>query len=386
MSNKIIYKGLLLATLVIAFISTIDNGYFVISTNAGYFVLAFWIMFAAFSYAYSGFRMPDYNKKSTIDFGIKFAFWPKVIIYMYTLFLIFSGLTEKRFLSSNIQTFINGLAAIAIFYFFKEKGFYLSTYAVIITYFIELLCMVIQGNITFHLEFHDLAFSVGYIVLFIAMTRKKWTMRILFTDIAVFGMIMLAGKRIGIAALLISIVWMFFASKIGEQLKKKYILVTGIALIIFFTLFVSMALNPIWMTWADSLGINWSGRDYYYSAMQKYAEFSPTFLGLGRNACSTIITEDFPYFQIGNIHSDILRMYIECGFFLFYIWMFFYLIYIPRHVCSKYGEKSAIYIMAATIYTFLVYLTDNTELYLMNQFFYLLTCLSIVYKEQNKIE
>ena len=35
--------------------------------------------------------------------------------------------------------------------------------------------------------------------------------------------------------------------------------------------------------------------------------FGTDFIGLGRNACQVILKEDFPYFRVGNVHSDILN-------------------------------------------------------------------------------
>ncbi len=57
-----------------------------------------------------------------------------------------------------------------------------------------------------------------------------------------------------------------------------------------------------------------------------------------------------------------------------------------RHLQQKYierkiGTKSSKFVMAVTLYTFIVYMTDNTELYLMNQFFYILTLLLFMNRE-----
>ena len=78
------------------------------------------------------------------------------------------------------------------------------------------------------------------------------------------------------------------------------------------------------------------------------------FYGLGRNACQVILKEDFPYFRVGNVHSDILRMYVESGFWMFSVWLIYYLIIMPKYIERKIGTKSSKFVMAVTLYTFIV--------------------------------
>ena len=295
-------------------------------------------------------------------------------------FLIFSGMTNKEYFSSNIQTFINGLSAIALFYFLGQDSLRISVYALVMSYIFLFLRSILIVHSS--LEFHDLAFSVGYIVLFFLNVRKKWRLRIVVIDICVLIMILLAGKRIGMVALMVSILWMIICNKLNESFQKKFVLITGGMLLGISLLFVNITLRPDWMKLVVALNINTSGRNYYYAAMADYAHFGIDFMGLGRNACQVIMSKDLSYFHVGNIHSDILRMYIEDGFLLFIIWLLFYLIIVPILSSKQFKKKTVCYIMTATLYTFIVYFTDNTELYLMNQFFYVLTILVYIYRDK----
>lgn len=66
---------------------------------------------------------------------------------------------------------------------------------------------------------------------------------------------------------------------------------------------------------------------------------------------------------------------------MFSVWLIYYLIIMPKYIERKIGTKSSKFVMAVTLYTFIVYMTDNTELYLMNQFFYILTLLLFMNRE-----
>lgn len=114
-------------------------------------------------------------------------------------------------------------------------------------------------------------------------------------------------------------------------------------------------------------GINSMGRNYYYEAIINYAEFSPTFLGIGRNAVTKILTTDLAYMHVGGVHSDIIKMYVENGFILFGWWLWYYLVYLTKVYRKKYGNQSAILYFGLVIYTFTMYLTDNVEIYFICQ-------------------
>ena len=303
-----------------------------------------------------------------------------MVIYIYTVILILLGLTDKEYFSSNLQTFINGLTAIAVFYIFGNKALKVSIYAVIAAYLILLLKCLFSGN---SLEFNDLAFSVGYIVIYMINVRKKWRLKVLFVDLIILIMILLAGKRIGIFALIIAILWLKISSKFDKKMYKNIMIISATLISTIALIFIAFALSPQWMEQIDSLGINLSGRDYYYSVMSDHAHFGIDFIGLGRNACQYIISHEYQYFHIGNIHSDILRMYIECGMVLFIIWLGYYFYIEPFIILKSYGTKAACFLFSITIYTFIVYFTDNTELYLMNNYFYILTFLTFLYMEKS---
>lgn len=310
-------------------------------SNNGYYILSLWIILAFVVIIINSFKIKNLNKSECLAIGFRYSFIPKMVIYIYTVILILLGLTDKEYFSSNLQTFINGLTAIAVFYIFGNKALKVSIYAVIAAYLILLLKCLFSGN---SLEFNDLAFSVGYIVIYMINVRKKWRLKVLFVDLIILIMILLAGKRIGIFALIIAILWLKISSKFDKKMYKNIMIISATLISTIALIFIAFALSPQWMEQIDSLGINLSGRDYYYSVMSDHAHFGIDFIGLGRNACQYIISHEYQYFHIGNIHSDILRMYIECGMVLFIIWLGYYFYIEPFIILKSYGTKAACFL------------------------------------------
>ena len=369
----------LIAALTFCFIANMSI-YTGINSDYAYYVMSFLVVLAAVKYAIRKFRITDQVKADVILFQFKYNFLSKVVIYAYSLVLQFLGLTEKRFITTNIQTFINGLSAISIFYLYGIKAFDYSCIAVICAYIIEVAAGVFCRGWDISLEFHDLAFSVGYIILYILYEKRYKSKRGLIFFVLTVFMVVAAGKRIGLLALVCTIILWKMMSRLGEHGKKRMMFWTGISIVAASFLFLQFTMNPDIRKIAAELSVGMSGRDYYYEALQPYIKNDITFLGLGRNAVQVIMTEDFPWFGIGNVHSDIYRMYAECGFVLFFLWLVWYLIKMEQSAAKKFDVHVAEFVFLLTVYTFIVYFTDNTELYLMNQYFYVLTMLIFIYQ------
>ena len=125
------------------------------------------------------------------------------------------------------------------------------------------------------------------------------------------------------------------------------------------------------------------GRSYYYQAIIKLCEFEPGFLGLGRNYVSMILNSEYAYLNVGGVHSDILKYFAECGFVLFGIWMWYYLIKVVRWLKENYSIKvvSCYYIL--TLYSFAIYYTDNIDTYFISQFIYILIITVVAINDKN---
>lgn len=363
---------ILVISLSIAFSSEI--GKIEIANNITYSILAIWIIWALIRFAINNFYIKNRFIGETLKTFIKYNFYPKIIIYVYTLILIIFGLTEKRFFSTNIQTFINAISAISILYLYKNKAFIYSIAALFLSYIYAFFGSVLIYGIRFyeHLEFHDMAFAAGYIIIYVLLIKKKiYKKDLKFILISVIITI-LAFKRIEIAALILVFAYFIFLKMLPIKWKKRLIEITGISFILICYLFIYIVTDGGIWEFMSSFGIEVSGRNYYYQAAVELSKFNITFFGLGRNSMATLFTTNYSYMNVGNVHSDILRMYIECGFALFGFWLWLYLYKMPKVIYEKFGYEAMQCIFLCTLYTFIVYFTDNTELYLVNQYFYML--------------
>ena len=87
---------------------------------------------------------------------------------------------------------------------------------------------------------------------------------------------------------------------------------------------------------------------------------------------------------VRGVHNDILKIYINFGFFGSLIWYVLNLVYFPVKFMEKYGKKVATIYMALILYLFVTYLTDNTESYFVCQVALLLIPITEYLKEKEK--
>ena len=155
MNNKI-KEILLIITLAFAFSEYLGDSLTRISDSITYSCLLFWIVAAVIKYVVTK-KSSCLNTEKNIVMNVllKENVKIRVIIYVYTLILIFLGITENRFFSTNIQTFINGCSAGAIIYIFGKKALKYSSVALVLAYIGAVSISIVKQ--TYFFEFHDLA-------------------------------------------------------------------------------------------------------------------------------------------------------------------------------------------------------------------------------------
>lgn len=389
--------------MIVAFTTRIGD--FKISQNVQYgisFIIGF-ISFISFLVGSKYKFEKNQNLKKSLGFLLKNFFVPALLIHLYSLVMIILGFFSKDYLCSNISMYSPILLAVSSIYLFGDKALNYCCTSLILSWFISIIfsfCLkgfrilpyaILQGyfgsgsnlGITVnYFELHDLILSCGmiliYITLFANNKLKSNFMLILF----VFIISLLGVKRIAALAFIMVYIMYRFLNKMSQKHKQKFYKIISYSVIIICYLFIFALMNENLVDFLNNkLHINLMGRNYYYSAISKYGNFSINYLGLGRSSVSTILTSTLSYLKVGGVHSDILKMYIENGFIVFGLWMIHYLVKIPKKLCKLNKYKTAFLYFCLIIYTFVLYFTDNVENYFIYQLFLCLITTTMFIKE-----
>lgn len=202
--------------------------------------------------------------------------------------------------------------------------------------------------------------------------------------IVTIAVLLISSKSISVLSLGVVSIISFVYGKLGKKEKKRLLKFCGLSFVFVIYLYVALVIDGKFFDIIESLGIFTSGRIYYYRVAEELASFSVTFIGYGRNALSHLFATKYSYMRVGNIHSDILRMYVECGFCIFALWIYNYFSYFPRKLEKISGTRVVFSYMLCSFYLFMTYMTDNTELYTVTQFFYIMIILECIRKEKIK--
>ncbi len=240
----------------------------------------------------------------------------------------------------------------------------------------ESLASVINCLVTFGeaegfmraLEIHDITFLFGQFFIYYMMfapknspaeKRLRWAGVILSVFFILLGL-----KRAVLPAVLLVCVYV----KLIRLTRKprRWILATGIALILFFYVYLYLTRSGILTSFLESLGIDMMGRDVLWSLPNDYYELSPLWKGLGFESVTELVNTWYEAGLINRaypLHNDILKIFIELGALGFTLWSLIHYLLYPAYWTKRHDTETGLLYMALLAYMTATYLTDNTAFY-----------------------
>jgi len=368
----------------------------VINQYIRYAVAAFWTIICFFSCQKGNKSI----RKSNIMFQLKKLLCPFIFFATYTVLIwLFTGQAEiknyTRLLSTILYltlgygfagagVLLYGNKAIdSLFYSGCTSYLFGSIIPVLLKFtiadiivFLKSTISGVNTDITNYMEVHDLTFAMGLFLLYYLFIEpsdeKKHRTKIVLCVLSIF----LGLKRIELLALFAVIGAYILLLKRAKTMKYRSS---------FFTIaFLSVILLYIWIVFDGTLlrlatlyGIDFKHRLAYYDYARSYYNFSPWFPGLGYTFFSKMWQEMYfagtrigGYGIAASLHSDILVMFIEVGFWGVIFWVFYYFKYLTMTFHKRYGILVSECFLLLTIYMFLLYFTDNTSTYTITQLVY----------------
>lgn len=343
-----------------------------------------WILYAVIKFAYNNFNWKSTNASIGL-WMIKSYLLPSIILHAWTIFLMIIGKLSWEYFTTNVTVYIPTMVAITSIYLFGKKAFKYNVFSLICSYFITVMSSVIvkgwliipsaimeayfniigvYGFGRNYLEVHDAVFAIGFVVIYYFFSIKKITSKSFWGFVFAIAIMLLGKKRIAVLGIMAVLCFKIINDVLPRKIRKMYYFIVGIVIFIACYVFVYLLVadSGIWNIISD-LGINLMGRNYYWAGLAERVEFSPGFLGLGRNYSYKLFSEELSYMKVGGAHCDVLKMYAESGFLFFGYWLWHYLIHMVKRYKDKYSNKAALFYLEIAIYLFALYFTDNVETY-----------------------
>lgn len=382
-----------------AFIPRFGNT--IVNRNIRMIIGLFWILYVLLNLVVNRFK-PVMNRESDFMWLMGSYFMPTLIIHLWTLVLMLLGVLSWTNFTTNATTYIPTLLAISSIYIFREKAFRFNFYSLVSAYIISMTSAIlvsptlVLGNLikvfaqfgisgSNYFELGDIVLSIGMVLTYYIFSQERLTRKNLSVIFFTLLIMILGLKRISVLGVFLAAIFHRIIKKLQPKTQYKVCRIGGTIFIAGCFLFVWLLINgdSFWKL-VGPLGINFMGRNYYWSALADRCTFSPTFLGLGRNYSYLLFSGELSYMHVGAAHSDILKMYAENGFIFFTYWLCHYLLNLTKRYKEKFSIDAAVVYFGISIYLFTMYFTDNVETYFASILFSIVIPASHALKSREK--
>lgn len=313
---------------------------------------------------------------------------PLIVTVLVSLFIWFMGQVDTSVISRGLSSlFIYNnmisftLAAVAFLYIFGEKGIWYNLIAILIAnimmlltiiaqngigvFFSELITLIITfaaetGEVIVQAEIHELAFCLGAYLVYMLLKPRKDMAYVILLGLTGFCFIA-AFKRIGMIAIAIALIlgWFLrFIAKFKKDIAARLMMTFTILLILVLIVYVAIIKMDVFSL-LEKAGIDTSGRVVIYQAVDKFYEFSPTFLGNGIGFL-TYQLNTFMNVGVNSVHNDFLQYFIDLGFWGYILWLISMTLIRVCYFGAKGKTENAIVAFTLTVYLVIVSSTDNT--------------------------
>lgn len=213
-------------------------------------------------------------------------------------------------------------------------------------------------------EVHDLTFAMGLYLLYFLLKQGKVKHRAVM--LLTTGFFFCAGlKRIAVVALVVAFLLISVSKLLPENARALYLKLGSAAVMLAAVFYIWAIKNGLYTVFAEKFNINTMGRIKMHDFIDSYYAFSPAFLGYGLGYISKLLLSGAAK-SVGifmGIHNDLLRLYIETGFWGYLGWLAMLWLYKPWYFLKKRGFEKTVIALGLGLYCFLTYLTDNTYYY-----------------------
>ena len=226
----------------------------------------------------------------------------------------------------------------------------------------------VVNNSTFirAIEIHDITFVMGVYVIYFLFFCPGERYRYIYAAIALF--LFVAGlKRIAFLSMMVAMAFALFCLFLRPKGQRRMLMFTAIFISVFCFFYITIIQKGIFTRFCIEHDIELNGREKIYDFISNYYHVSPSYRGKGYEFCVQLLksmrgTKE-QVVAINAVHNDILKMYVEMGFWGFLLWVTGYYIYQTHWFISRCGEKTAVCFMAINVYMLVTYMTDNTMFY-----------------------
>ena len=224
-------------------------------------------------------------------------------------------------------------------------------------------------NILFYYQFNiaesTRSFPFGIFFIYFII-KKDWPFCVFAAVMCVFTQKRIA--LLGMAAVLCFVILAVVLTKYCK-LKKKHLWITCCVIgVVMAYAIAGMTQTGKLVELFELIGFDPTGRQTIWKAIRPMGDFSPFFTGNGLGFATSKLDEMRVWMRddywFTNLHSDFYTGFLELGFTGFGVWILSYFWSFFRLTNDADDDNNGmIFALAAIVYTFIIYITDNILVY-----------------------
>lgn len=333
-------------------------------------------------------------KKGSISrsmFGTAFdVFLPFGIALIYTVLIVtinnqYNLPIIPQAFTSTIFAAVQMFAAAAIAYKFKDRTADIVTYYILLSYSFTVIGalnenslseIVAQYNTIYNvLERHDVGVAVVPLILYyiylIAYEKQREKKGRIYAKIFfLFATMVMSGKR---AAYISIVVGIFVMYMVCWRIKNKarFIRVIATLSVIYLYGYILLIHSGLLIAICNALGIQTAGRINVWDHFKNQYSVSPLYFGKGFQYVHLYMMKGIAdsgkrntmVSLFGYLHNSDLQIFIELGFWGFFLWFIYYLYWLPGRVKKRFGVENYYLCVVMQISMVVMYMVDNVLTY-----------------------
>ncbi len=313
---------------------------------------------------------------------VLFVSMPLWVINMSRMTVIRRGVFEQLYGISIV------LASAGLIYIFEKSGLWLNLTAMLAANLITILKVIRQagfheywqelklvvltfaketGELMQAVEIHELTFALGLFLLFLLVSwREEGKKKLFWIFFVLTAFCFLSGmKRIGVFALALCVLseWflMLFTGKAGK--RRIWLWLFSLAAVMMAFAYICVVRSGVYAYLEEKFQLDTMGRRFLNDMINQYYEISPAYLGQGGGFISRLFSDMPEDFTIRALHNDVLKVYIDIGFWGFWLWMLSFFPLRVYFVTKWQGSKGGIMCAGYCLFILVTAFTDNTIYY-----------------------
>lgn len=255
----------------------------------------------------------------------------------------------------------NLISVLVVIYTGGISAFFQEFYTLLATFSKE------TGPLMLQLETHDLTFAFGPFLLYLLLHWKESPHPVLW--LVLISFFSLTGlKRIAFPALALGILAALLLRRMPEKAAMQTALCAAAAMMAVSFLYIVGIRYGLFEYLETRIGLDTKGRAELFANVAPYYDVSFTYIGRGTGFERMVewlsgVESAVPLRTQTQIHNDFLRMYLNIGFFGYWVWLWSWLPARLGYWFRRGGKDAGCLFLGICIYCFVLYATDNTIYY-----------------------